>query len=203
MASSTKPQRTVDRRNREPEVLDAAVQVFYSKGYNGATIQDVADIVGVLKGSLYHYISSKEDLLFRIFKESHEQAVAIMKAVDERDLPPRENLQVYLTEVISWYLKNIERVSLYFNEWHYLTGSNADTVRKQRRVFSDYVRNVLSEGRDEMRPGADIKLVTYYILGAINNMPVWYRRSGDISVARLAAEFASMSCSVAFVEKDA
>ena len=62
--------RPVDRRNREHEVVEAAVKVFYEKGYAASTIQDVADVVGVLKGSLYHYISSKEDLLFRILQQS-------------------------------------------------------------------------------------------------------------------------------------
>jgi TetR/AcrR family transcriptional regulator, cholesterol catabolism regulator len=201
MVAPAKPRRTVDRRNREVEVLDAAVKVFFVKGYKSATIQDVADIVGVLKGSLYHYITSKEDLLYRIFEGSHEQALEIMKQVEERGLPPREHLREYLTEMISWYLKNIERVSLYFNEWHYLTGENAETVRKQRRVFSEYLRDILVAGDADLRPGSDVKLLTFYILGAINNMPVWYRRSGDLSVARLASEFASISCSVAFVDE--
>src|SRR4051812_25001793 len=52
------------KRNREAEVIDAAVEVFFEKGYSAASIQDVADRVGVLKGSLYYYIDSKEDLLF-------------------------------------------------------------------------------------------------------------------------------------------
>ena len=58
------------RRNRSQDVLEAAVRVFHKKGYASSSIQDIADEVGVLKGSLYHYIDSKEDLLARLFEDS-------------------------------------------------------------------------------------------------------------------------------------
>lgn len=194
--------RQVVRRNRDTEVLDAAIAVFYAKGYSGASIQDVADIVGVLKGSLYHYISSKEDLLFRVFQGSHDQALEIMREISDRDLAPRERLEAYLQSVVLWYLSNIERTSLYFNEWRYLTNENALTVRRQRREFADYVRAILSDGHSELRPGADVKLTSYYILGAINNIPVWYRKSGAYSATRVARDFAAMSSAVAFAPSE-
>jgi DNA-binding transcriptional regulator YbjK len=68
MASN--PRVPTARRNRSDEILQAAIEIFHQKGYAAASIQDVADTVGVLKGSLYHYIDSKEDLLARIFEGS-------------------------------------------------------------------------------------------------------------------------------------
>ena len=53
-------------RGRRAEVFDAAAQIFYEKGYEAASIQDIADQLGLLKGSLYYYISSKEDVLYEI-----------------------------------------------------------------------------------------------------------------------------------------
>lgn len=201
MPATPTTRRVVDRRNRDAAVIDAAVEVFYAKGYSAASIQDVADLVGVLKGSLYHYISSKEDLLFRIFEGSHQQAVQIMADVTERDLPPKQRLEAYLNEIVHWYLGNVERVSLYFNEWRYLTGDNAAAVRKHRKVFADYVREILEEAGEDFRPGVDQRLATFYILGAINNIPVWYRKTGPYSPARVAQEFSSMSLCLAFVDK--
>lgn len=201
MAAKT-TRRVVDRRNRETEVVDAAVEVFYAKGYSAASIQDVADLVGVLKGSLYHYISSKEDLLFRIFEGSHEQAVALMADINGRNLPPRQRLEAYLNELVHWYLGNVERVSLYFNEWRYLTGDNATAVRKHRKVFADFVRDILDEDNEQLRPGVDHRLATFYIMGAINNIPVWYRKTGPYSAARVAQEFATMSMFVAYADDE-
>ena len=86
------------RRNREPELIAAAVEVFYEKGYATASLQDVADIVGVLKGSLYHYISSKEELLAWICIESHAQAADIMAEVAESEAEPLDQLALTCSE---------------------------------------------------------------------------------------------------------
>jgi len=43
--------------------------VFRTKGYHAATMQDIADAVGILKGSLYHHFESKEEVLYLIVKE--------------------------------------------------------------------------------------------------------------------------------------
>lgn len=197
MAEDAAPRRVVTRRNRQVEVLDAAIEVFYRKGYSATSVQDLAERVGVLKGSLYHYMDSKEDLLFRIFESSQDQAVALMSQATERALPPAEHLSSYIGEIVRWYLANLERVSLYFHEWRYLTGANAETVQQHRRLFFDYVHDILREGRRGRTGLGDSRLATFYILGAINDLPDWYRRSG-FSADRVAAEFADMSLAVAF-----
>src|ERR1700744_339601 len=70
---------------REREVLDAATKVFSSRGYADASVQDIADELGILKGSLYHYIDSKEDLLFRLLEETHDEVQTIMDEVAAMD----------------------------------------------------------------------------------------------------------------------
>ncbi|WP_235490550.1 helix-turn-helix domain-containing protein, partial [Frankia sp. AvcI1] len=81
-----------DRRNREAEILQAALEIFARKGYAAASIQDVADAVGVLKGSLYHYIDSKEDLLFQIFDNAHVDAERLMTELDALEVDAVERL---------------------------------------------------------------------------------------------------------------
>src|ERR1700761_3203397 len=68
-------------RRRDREVLKAATTVFYRRGYADATVQDVADAVGMLKGSLYYYIKSKEELLYRLATEVHDGVDALMSEV--------------------------------------------------------------------------------------------------------------------------
>jgi AcrR family transcriptional regulator len=76
------------RSDRHDEILEAAISLFSRKGFAAASVQDVADAVGLLKGSLYHYIDSKDDLLFRILDESHRQGTAIMDEIAALDVPP-------------------------------------------------------------------------------------------------------------------
>src|SRR5829696_10388529 len=83
-------------KKRDREVLEAAARVFYERGYSDASVQDVADELGILKGSLYHYIDTKEDLLFRLLQETHDEIYKILEEVSAmEDLPPLERLEIY------------------------------------------------------------------------------------------------------------
>lgn len=197
MTNARRTKRATDRRNRDAEVVDAAIKVFYEKGYSASSIQDVADIVGVLKGSLYHYISSKEDLLFRILQESHEHARAIMQDVTEHDERAADRLRTFLERMYMWYLDHIERVSLYFNQQQHLTGDNKAEMLVLAREFEQFVRDLLTEARDEgtLRPDLDVKLAAFFVLGALNSIPMWYKASGPYSREHIADEFAEMSMS--------
>ena len=190
-ADRTKPR---TKRNREADVLDAAIEVFYKHGYAASTIQDVADKVGVLKGSLYYYIDSKEDLLHRIFTESYEQSVVLLAEADAPDAPPLDRLRSYFQAYVLWYLNNVERVSLYFNDWKALTGKRRAEVIEQRAVYEQFITERIDEAK---RDGAisvkiETKYAVFFLLGAVNGVPTWYRRKGPDSPERIAELYADM-----------
>jgi AcrR family transcriptional regulator len=179
------------RRNRQTEVIDAAIEVFFRNGYAAASIQDVADKVGVLKGSLYYYIESKEDLLFQILDESHRQASKIVEETKALDLSALDRLCAYFERYLLWYLHNLERVSIYFSEWRHLTGKRLETIRRQRRTYENFVRDMVIEAQDVGDVVADInpKYFTFFLLGSVNAVPRWYRRDGADSPEFIAHVF--------------
>src|SRR5438046_10497950 len=73
--SSSSPPRGTLNESRWDEVLSVAADVFGEKGYRAATLRDIASRLGMLKGSRYYYIDSKEDLLFEILRRPHLQVV--------------------------------------------------------------------------------------------------------------------------------
>ena len=186
------------RRNRDAEIVAAAIEVFSRKGYAAASVQDVADAVGLLKGSLYHYISSKEELLFRIFDESHRQGSAIIEEVSALDLAPLERMHTYFERYVAWYLDNVERVSLYFKEWRYLQGERRATVIDQGRAYARFVRGLIEEAQaaGEVSPDVDPKLASFFIMGAVNAVPDWYHREGGEAAATIARRYADMTVQV-------
>jgi AcrR family transcriptional regulator len=198
MAARRTTNRPTPRRNREAEVLQAAIVVFWEKGYAAASVQDVADRVGVLKGSLYHYIDSKEDLLFRIFDESHRQASAILEEVAAIDAPSIERLRTYVERYLLWYLTNLERVSLYLSEWRYLSGARLAKVMEQRRTYEGFVRGLIVAAQEESDVAASVnaKFASFFILGALNGVPTWYRRNGPDPPEEIAKEYAVMALDV-------
>lgn len=185
------------RRNRHQEVIDAAIAIFWEKGYSAASVQDVADAVGVLKGSLYYYIDSKEDLLLEIFAESHRQASEIVAEARALDVTPLERLRFYIERYVTWYLDNVERVSLYFRDWRYLKGDARARLVSERSTYEWFVREQLEAARkgEELPDRLDIQLSAFFVLGALNSVAEWYRRTGPGEPAEIATTYSAMAIS--------
>jgi AcrR family transcriptional regulator len=171
------------KRNRREDLLRAAIQVFDAKGYARASIQDVADSVGMLKGSLYHYIDSKEDLLARIFEESDAQSFALIEEAKSLELPAVERLRTFARSWSLWYLRNIERASIYVKDWKFLTGERHKRALVQRRAYEVGLEEILEAVKREGQcaPELDTRLACFFILASINGLPAWYRRKGESS----------------------
>jgi AcrR family transcriptional regulator len=186
------------KRNREADVIDAAIEVFFEKGYPAASIQDVADRVGVLKGSLYYYIESKEDLLFRIFDDVHEQSTAILREVQEQELPAIETVRVYIEKHVEWYLKNVKEVSVFFHEWRHLSGERLRTAKERRRGYEERFRELITKAQKagDINPDVDPKYASFYVLAAVNAVPDWYRPRGADSAREIAMSYADMTVGV-------
>ena len=186
---------TPKRRNRKVDVLRAAVEVFWRNGYPAASVQDVADSVGVLKGSLYYYIQSKEDLLFQIIQDVHDQSRGILDEVVELDADPLERLRTYIERHVAWYLENVEEVSVYFRDWRYLTGERLETAIANRHSYERIVRDLIVQAQDrgDVDARVDAKYASFYVLAAVNHVPDWYRRTGPDTPERIAAAYADLT----------
>lgn len=196
MPTRVTPSRQAVRANRDGQILEASIRIFAEKGYAAASLQDVADAVGLLKGSLYHYISSKESLLYRIFQEAHEQAKVMMDAVDELNLSPEEHIREFLKRLALFYVVNRERASLYFSEWRNLTGEERNTVLRQQREFRSYIRQMLERAQDAgaTRGSLDVKIATSFLLAALNGVPSLFRTDSPHEAEQLAGEIANLAC---------
>lgn len=169
------------RFNRDENVLAAAIEVMSERGYSATTIQEVADRVGVLKGSLYHYFSSKEELLYRILEESYRQNAQIVEQVTALGLPAFEELMEYLRRVSFWYLSNVERANIFFSEGRHLTGDRLERARQSGREYEAYFQGLVTRAQEDgvVRSDLDAKLINRFLLGTINSIRSWPSRSGQ------------------------
>ena len=74
-------------------ILDAAVRVFARKGFHTSRVGDIAEEAGVAHGLLYHYFSSKDEVLETIFRENWRVLVERIRAVEDSGEPAREQLR--------------------------------------------------------------------------------------------------------------
>lgn len=169
-----------ERRNRDQNVMEAAITVMSERGYAATSVQEIADRVGVLKGSLYHYFSSKEELLFRVLTESHAQADKIAEEVRALELEPIEELSEFLRRECLWFLTHIDRANIYFTESKQLTGERYRETQRMGKHFVQQLQDMIVAAKESGQIGTpmDITLLTDYVLGSLNSVRAWPTRSG-------------------------
>jgi AcrR family transcriptional regulator len=185
-------------RSRDSEVLEKAIGIFYRKGFAATSIQDLADELGMLKSSLYYYITSKEALLRRIFEDSHAGAMEVVERVEAMDAPPLERIHAYLQQYAEWFLTNRERATLYAREWRYLTGDFHDEVAAQRAYYDDVLIRLVEEAQEagDVPKGLSPRYASYFVLGSLSSITDWYRPSGMHDPQTIAAVWADMGMRV-------
>lgn len=172
-----KPSRTREhtRETRDVLVMAAAIAVISERGYAAATVQEVADRVGMLKGSLYYYFASKEDLLFRILEECHAEARQIAEDVAALDLAPLEHLLEYVRRTSVWYLENTERANIYFSEGRQLSDEKRVQLLQLKDAFESRIIDLVSKAQaaGTASTAASASLTGAYLIGALNSVRNW------------------------------
>jgi AcrR family transcriptional regulator len=144
------PATTRARRKRDDEVVSAAAKVFYERGYSAATVQDIADELGILKGSLYHYIKTKEDLLFRVFEQVHKEVEGILEEVlAVVGLDPLERISLYVRRIVVHNLNDLERISIYYHELDRLGEDRKKAVIAWRRRHDRFMRDLIRAAQEQ------------------------------------------------------
>jgi AcrR family transcriptional regulator len=186
-----------ERDKRLPELLDAAIKVFHDKGYSAATVQDIADALGILKGSLYHYVSSKEEVLWQVLDAAHLHSARLTEEVAQLEAPPLDRLHEHFRLHVLWYLQQPEHVTVFFRDWRFLSGERLQIVTERRRGYDRFLRELLHECQEvgDLAVEVDLKYVSFFLLGALNTAPSWYRRDGRDTAETVASRFADLCVS--------
>lgn len=181
-------------RRRQAEVIDAAARVFHEKGYESTSIQDIAEAVGILKGSLYYYIRSKEDLLYEILREVHEEALANMRPVEEMQGDALQKIRAFVTTHITFNAENLTRMGVFFHDFRSLSSERQRVIVAARDVYDELLRRLIREGQHEkiVCPDIDPKSVSFAVMGMTNWIYQWYKPGAGRNAREIATEFADL-----------
>jgi AcrR family transcriptional regulator len=174
---------------REAEILDASVDIFHANGYSATSVEDVAQAVGILKGSLYYYIDSKEDLLVRIVEAVHDEVQKVMDDVLLADEgTPLERIAAYVRAQVDYNAHNIKRMRVYYHDYEQLSEERLSEVRKRRRAQEQAAIRVLQEAKEagEIPADLDERLAAKSMFATILWMYTWYKPGGNVSAKGLA-----------------
>jgi AcrR family transcriptional regulator len=179
---------------RQREIYDVAARVFHEKGYEQTSMDDIADAVGLLKGSLYHYINSKEDLLYGIAQAVDRTVADRMAANEQLKDPPIERLraQFYGHTVTAGLDEDfMTLVQVYYREFRSLTPEHQREVAALRRSYSNYTRDrmILAQAEGSVCPDLDVDVIAPAILAMLNGALTSYRIGRPIDWEHVASNF--------------
>jgi AcrR family transcriptional regulator len=169
--------------SRREELSRQAARLFASKGYHGTSIGDLAEALGVQKGSLYAHIEGKQDLLWETMRAGADAFHAGLDAIPE-DLPATERLRLALRAHLRVVAEQLEVATVFLQEWRYLDGERLAVIVSERRRYEERIRGLFREGRElgQLRTDLDEADAARLFLSAGNWAYTWLRPGGDTDV---------------------
>jgi len=107
--------------NRHQQIVDGACKIFFEKGYHPTTIRDIAKACGMSMGQLYHYIRSKDDVLYLIHKHMHKVWYDYLKRSNLEQIDdPQKKLTEALHQILKFQNENKKLIQFVYSESKYL-----------------------------------------------------------------------------------
>jgi TetR/AcrR family transcriptional regulator, cholesterol catabolism regulator len=187
--------------NRWDAVVAAAITVFDKKGYQAATVQDIATEAGIVKGTLYYYIKAKDDLLFEVMDSVQKQLVPMLNQIHDANSSATQKLHAFVKSYVRHTVNNRKAVGIFLKEFDSLSPKRRKKITESRDLYDKFVFDLLKEGRDagEFADDIDLRVATFSIFGMVNWLYRWYRPGGDLSPDEIATMMAD--CAVRSVSK--
>jgi TetR/AcrR family transcriptional regulator, cholesterol catabolism regulator len=165
---------------RRSELTREAARLFAEKGYHGTSIGELAQALGVQKGSLYAHIKSKQDLLYETMRDGAAAFHAALDAIPD-DLPAVEKIRLALRGHLRVVADQLDVATVFVREWRYLEGARREEILNERRRYEERVRGLFREGRElgELRTDLDDPSAALLALSAANWAYTWLRPGHD------------------------
>lgn len=179
---------------RAAEVYRTAARVILEKGYDGTSVSDIADALGITKAGLYHYISGKTELLYEIMKfgleELDQQVMVPAQAIADAE----ERLRFVISTHAGLVMESDGAVTILVDEARALTPAQNRKVTKLKRGYLDFLRQTLDELSAEGKlRGVNTTVATFSIIAAINWLSRWYQAGGALSKVEIAEQIADIA----------
>ncbi len=174
-------------------ILRAAAIIFQEKGYHAASMQDIAEAVDLKKGSLYHHVSSKQEILLALLDEALRLIVERLEGAITSDLSPSQKLRQAMHAYLGFLAENRSLSSVLLLEYRSLEPEYKDLHIPHRdhvdRIWQGIIDEGVSLGEFKTQTPS---LVSKSLLGVLNWTITWYREDGPLSTREIADHFADL-----------
>ena len=182
---------------RRQEIIDAASHVFRDRGFEAATLRDVAQALGTDRASLYYYVGSKEELLQEIVREALGHDLAAAEAIKASRTTSREKIQALVESMVTSYTSNYPHMNVYREDLGRIARQDSDwsvDIITGFRRYESIVHAILTKARSDGTLDADcpVDLCALTLFGMVNWMHRWYRPSIEWSTQEIASTYTEL-----------
>jgi AcrR family transcriptional regulator len=168
-------------------LTDVALSVFAQRGFDGASMDDVARAAGITKAAIYHHVSGKEELLERGLRRALEALYAMLEEPGAAQGRPIDRLRYIVRRVAELAIEVMPELTVLVR-----VRGNSETERnaiERRRGFDTTVAMIVRQAQlaGQFDPALDAALVVRLIFGMCNSIVEWYRPHGRLTSADVAA----------------
>ncbi len=190
--------RPTSGEEKRQRILDAAVRVFARRGFHTSRVGDIAEEAGVAHGLLYHYFTSKDEVLETVFRENWRQLLDRFAAVEESSGPADEKLRGLVKILLRTWANDPDLVTVMVRE----VGRSphlASQVDDIGRGFG-VIQRVIEQGQAEgvFRAELDARLASWVVYGALEEVLTGWVMGrlpdGDEEVARAERTIVDVVC---------
>ena len=125
------------------EIHSMAARLFAHRGYHHTSLRKIARELGMNQSSLYHYFTSKEDVLFRLMNDAMDHVLVELEEIFASDLPAEDKLKKVLHSYIRSYAGDQERLILLVNEMNSLKETNRLILVKKQRQYVQLIKSIM------------------------------------------------------------
>lgn len=173
--------------------IAAATTLFAEKGFNGTSIGDLANELGLTTASLYYHVSGKQELLLRVLEDGMSNFLNRLEEVVQKDIEPREKIRLAVDNHLQFVLTNKQEVAVFLRERRFLESPLRESynarVNRYDHLFTEVLREGMAAGTV---PAGDPTLLRLAILGMINWIVEWYDPRGRLSIEEIQTEMRTL-----------
>ena len=175
------------------DILEAAAQVFRQKGFHGASMNDIAEAVSLQKASLYHHVSSKQEILFELLDRAVQLLLERISPLANQNLSADKKLRLMIHEYLQILVENIDLATVLLFEHRSLDHKQHARHIPNRDKFESLWKDVLAEGGEaRLFRCTDPGLISRALLGQLNWTITWYRPDGPLTIDEIADQYSDL-----------
>jgi AcrR family transcriptional regulator len=180
---------------RLSEILYFATDVFYEKGYEGASMRDLSRASGMSLAGLYYYFESKEKLLYLIQKHTFSTIMQMLRDQLQAVKDPEQRVRIFIRNHLAYFLANLKAMKVLSHEDEALGGPLGQEIKDMKREYYRLCRGLVEDfRRDRGLPNDRVsaRVAVLSLFGMMNWIYTWHDPRRDVQAADLAEQMSEL-----------